>query len=135
MTVFALQTKWGKCKLSCVRKLTTDIQQGCSTMNKSLRTSRRLILLATLFALPVAAGTSRIYVTNHAETTISVIDPATNKIVQELKGIEAPEGVNFSADGKLVYATQTGEDVLTVMDRKSGKVVKKVPLSGIANDV
>ncbi len=104
-------------------------------MNTSLRTSRRLILLGALFALPAAAGTSRIYVTNHAGTTISVIDPATNKIVQELKGIEAPEGVNFSADGKLVYATQIGEDVLTVMDRKSGKVVKKVPLSGIANDV
>ncbi len=90
-----------------------------------------LILCAT----PLAAKTSRIYVTNHAGTTISVIDPTTNKIVSEIKDIEAPEGVNFSPDGSRIYITEIGENVLKVLDRKSGKLIKKVPLSGIANDV
>ena len=95
----------------------------------------QLIIFVALCAMPLTASTSRIYVTNHAGTTIQVIDPVTNKIVQEIKDIEAPEGVNFSPDGSRVYITQIPEDVLTVLDRKSGKLIKKVPLSGIANDV
>ena len=40
------------------------------------------VLLVTLFAaMPLAAATARIYVTNRGGTTISVIDPATNKVV------------------------------------------------------
>jgi len=104
-------------------------------MNRRLRVFGRLNILAMLCAMPLAASTSRIYVTNHAGTTIQVIDPATNKVVQEIKDIEAPEGVSFSPDGSRVYLTQIPEDVLTVLDRKSGKLIKKVPLSGIANDV
>ena len=93
------------------------------------------LLLGMLFAaVPLVAATSRIYVTNRGGTTISVIDPATNKVVEVIKGIESPEVIRFSPDGSRLYITSRSEDVLDVRDRKSGKTIKKVPLSGWAND-
>src|SRR5215472_690826 len=87
-----------------------------------------------LVAMPLAAATARIYVTNRGGTTISVIDPATNMVVQTIRGLESPEVVRFSPDGSRLYIGLRSEDNLYVMDRKSGKTIKKVPLSGWAND-
>src|ERR1700688_41667 len=94
----------------------------------------RLLLGMLVAAVPLAAGTARIYVANRGGTTIDVIDPATNKVVEVIKGIESPEVVRFSPDGSRLYITSRSEDVLDVRDRKSGKTIKKVPLSGWAND-
>jgi YVTN family beta-propeller protein len=93
-----------------------------------------LLLGVVLVAMPLAAATARIYVTNRGGTTISVIDPATNKVVEVIKGIESPEVVRFSPDGSRLYIASRSVDVLDVIDRKSGKSIKKVPLSGWAND-
>jgi YVTN family beta-propeller protein len=93
------------------------------------------LALGSLFAgLPLAAATARIYVANRGGTTVDVIDTATNKVVETIKGIESPEVVRFSPDGSRLYITSRSEDVLDVRDRKTGKVIKKVPLSGWAND-
>jgi YVTN family beta-propeller protein len=93
-----------------------------------------VLLGMLLVTIPLAASTVRIYVVNSAGTTIDVIDPATNKVVQVIENIEAGEVARFSPDGSLVYITRGTEDALDVMDRKSGKYIKKVPLSGWAND-
>ena len=105
-----------------------------ATMKRCFSGFRHMGVLWMLAAMPVAAGTARIYITNHAGTTIQVVDPATNKVVQEIKDIEVPESVHFSPDGSRVYITNGAENVLTVLDRKTGKQIKKVPLSGHAND-
>ncbi len=107
-----------------------------TTMKRDFRGRRGVWLLLALLlaAVPLVAATARIYVTNRGGTTISVIDPATNKVVDVIKGIESPEVVRFSPDGSLLYIANRSVDVLYVMDRKSGKYIKKVPLSGWAND-
>src|SRR5258708_15943857 len=107
-----------------------------TTMKRDFRGRRGVWLLLALLlaAVRLVAGTSRIQVTNRRGTTISVIEPATNKVVEEIKGIESPEVVRFSPDGSLLYIANRSVDVLYVMDRKSGKYIKKVPLSGWAND-
>src|ERR1700730_11724568 len=83
-----------------------------------------------LMALPLSAKTFRVYVTNHAGDTVDVIDPATNKIVQVIEGVEVPHDVGFSPDGSRVYLSIESENVLDVVDRKNGKIVKKVALRG-----
>ena len=98
------------------------------------RKNVRLLICLLFAAVPLAASTARIYVANRGGTTVDVIDPATNKIVEVIKGIESPEVVRFSPDGSRLYITSRSEDVLDVRDRKSGKTIKKVPLSGWAND-
>ena len=96
-------------------------------------------LMAILFSFVVrpaaAAGTSRIYVTNSAGDTVTVVDPVTNKVVQTISGIEVPHGVNFSKDVKQVYISNESESVLDIVDQKSGKIVNKVPLSGHPNNI
>src|SRR5437867_12658002 len=55
-------------------------------------------------AIPLAAATDLIYVTNRGGTTIDVIDARTNKVVQSIGNIESPEVVRFSPDGRLLWA-------------------------------
>src|SRR6201998_4541587 len=88
-----------------------------------------------LLAMPLAAATSRIYVTNNAGTTISVIDPATNKVVETITGIEVPESVHSSPDGSRLYISNGSENFVDVLDRKTRKPIKRVPISGLANDL
>src|SRR3989442_9894021 len=84
---------------------------------------------------PSSGETVRIYVTNSAGDTIDVIDPATNKVVQVIRGIELPHGIAFSPDGTRVYVSNESESVLDVVDRKSGKIEKKISLSARPNNL
>jgi len=78
---------------------------------------------------------SLIYITNSAGDTIDVIDPETNKVMQVIRGIELPHGVNFSSDGKRVYVSNESESVLDVVDRESGEILRKIPLSARPNNI
>src|SRR5215470_4950926 len=102
-----------------------------------MKTHRGCLVLAgaliALSAAPAAAGPVRIYITDSAADTVHVIDAATNKVVQVIRGIEAPHGVTFSPDGARVYISNESTDSLDVVDRKSGRIIKKVTLSGHPN--
>jgi YVTN family beta-propeller protein len=52
-----------------------------------------------------------------------------------IHGIELPHGITFSPDGARVYVSNESESVLDVVDRRSGKILKKVPLSGRPNNI
>src|SRR5215472_2964408 len=93
------------------------------------------VLAVALASLPASAATVRIYITNSAGDSIHVVDPTTNKVVQEVKGIEGAHGVNFSPDGARVYVSNEETSSLDVFDRKSGKLIKKVPLSDRPNNI
>src|ERR1700674_794447 len=82
-----------------------------------------------------SAPITRVYVTNSASDTIDGIDPATNKVVQVIRGIELPHGIAFSPDGSRIYVSSEAESVLYVVDRKSGEILKKIPLSNRPNNL
>src|SRR5437016_14370207 len=82
---------------------------------------------------PSSAATAWIFVTNSAGDTIDVIDATTNNVVQVIRGIELPHGIAFSPDGTRVYVSNESESVLDVVDRKSGKIEKKISLSARPN--
>src|SRR5215831_2966589 len=96
-----------------------------------------LLTILVLATAPVAsnADTVRVYVTNSAGDSVDVVDPATNKVVQEFKGPEAMHGVAFSPDGARVYVSNEHERTLDVFDRQDGKLVKQVPLSDRPNNI
>jgi len=77
----------------------------------------------------------RIYVTNSAGDTIDAIDPATNKVVQVIRGIELPHGIAFSADGSRIFVSNESESVLDVIDRTSGDILRKIALSDRPNNL
>jgi YVTN family beta-propeller protein len=76
-----------------------------------------------------------IYVTNSAGSTIDVVDPATNTVVQVIRGIELPHGVNFSPDGARVYISNESESLLDVINRENGEILKRIRLSGRPNNI
>ena len=96
---------------------------------------RCLPFALALAAAPATADKGLVYVTNSAGDNIHVIDPVTNKVVQEIKGIEASHGVAFAPDGKRVYISNEADSTLEVVDQKSGKIVKHIPLSGRPNNI
>src|SRR6202030_441599 len=102
---------------------------------KFFRVLRRAWLLLVIAPIPASAGTVRVYVTNSAGDSIHVIDPANNKVVQQIKGIEGAHGIAFSPDGSRVYVSDEVDSTLDVFDRKSGKRVKKVALSAHPNNI
>jgi len=89
----------------------------------------------SLTALSADAGLVRIYITNSAGDSIHVIDPATNKVVQEIKGIEAAHGIGFATDGSKVYVSNEADSTLDVFDRESGKLIKQIKLSDHPNNI
>src|SRR3954447_9741270 len=84
-----------------------------------MKTKLSLILafsLATTLAL--GAATVRIVQTNAAGDSVMLIDPATNKVVGEIKGIEVNHGAAVAPDGSRFYITNEAESTL---DRVGGQ--------------
>src|SRR6266436_6101509 len=99
----------------------------------------RLMLMCSCFALalaplPAAAETALVYVTNSAGDHVDVINPLTNKVVQQFPIIGA-HGVNFAPDGSRVYISNEQTSTLDVFEQKTGKLMKKVKLSNHPNNI
>ncbi len=93
------------------------------------------ISLSLLLTAPVMASSVRIYITDAAGDSVQVIDPAKNKVVDEIKNIEIPSGVDFSHDGKTIYFSCEGEKTLDFVDRLTGEIIGKAPLTGRPNSI
>ena len=91
--------------------------------------------LSLLLALPLAAGTVRIIQTNSAGDDVSIIDPATNKVVGTINGIEVSHGAAAAPDGSHYYISNEAESTLDVVDPKTLKVTRNIPLSGHPNNI
>src|SRR6266508_1151847 len=95
------------------------------------------VLLASLVCAGAAlqAATVRIVQTNAAGDSVMLIDPVTNKVVGEIKDIEANHGAAAAPDGSRLYVTNEAESTLDVIDAKTLKIVGHVPLSGHPNNL
>src|SRR5271169_349945 len=103
-------------------------------MNQSSITLQ-LRCLGLLLALPLAAATVRIIQTNSAGDNVDIIDPATNKVVGVINGIEVNHGVAVAPDGSRYYISNEAESTLDIVDTKTLKVTRNIPLSGHPNNI
>src|SRR5262244_3559869 len=90
-----------------------------------------------LSALSVHAAGKRVVIvqTNSAGDNVHLIDPATNKIVGTIEGIEANHGAAIAPDGARIYISNEAMSTLDIVDGKTLKVTKQVPLSGHPNNL
>jgi len=101
-----------------------------------MKTKLSLILLFPLTAtLALQAATVRIVQTNAAGDSVMLIDPVTNKVVGEIKGIEANHGAAVAPDGSKFYITNEAESTLDVANAKTLTVTKHIPLTNHPNNV
>lgn len=91
--------------------------------------------LLILLALPLTAGTVRIYVANSAGNNITIIDPGSNKVAGEIKVSNNPHGIVPSPDKSRFYVSSETENVLDVVDRSTSKVLRRVPIGKRPNNV
>jgi YVTN family beta-propeller protein len=91
-------------------------------------------LLLGLAPLPASAVTSLVYITNSAGDKVDVINPATNKVVQQFPIVGA-HGVQFSPDGSKVYISNEMTSTLDVFEQKTGKLIKAIKLSNHPNNI
>jgi YVTN family beta-propeller protein len=86
-------------------------------------------------ALPLSAASVRILQTNSAGDDVTIIDPATNKVVGSIKGIEVNHGATTSPDGSRYYISNESRSTLEVVDTKTLKITSSIPLSGHPNNI
>ena len=88
-----------------------------------------------LIAASVDASTVRIIQTNAAGDSVMLIDPATNKVVGQIEGIEVNHGAAAAPDGSRFYITNEAESTVDVADAKTLKVIKQIPLTNHPNNI
>src|SRR5262245_53519962 len=93
------------------------------------------ILLCTVSLRAQGNKKVRIIQTNSAGDNVHVIDPATNKVVGVITGIEVNHGAAVAPDGSHIYISNEAESTLDVVDGKTLKVTDHVKLSGHPNNI
>src|SRR3989441_3668450 len=83
----------------------------------------------------IAQGKVRIIQTNSAGDNVHIIDPVTNKVVGVINGIEVNHGATAAPDGRRYYISDEAESTLDVVDTKTLRVIRNIPLSGHPNNV
>ena len=100
---------------------------------------RMCLVLVAVTALCTVSLTAqhkvRIVQTNSAGDNVHLIDPATNKVVGVIEGIEVNHGAGAAPDGSRLYISNEADNTLDFVDAKTLKVTKKVPLSGHPNNI
>jgi YVTN family beta-propeller protein len=102
---------------------------------KSLLTLLSAGTLVGLLSLNAMAQVVRIIQTNSGSDNISLIDPATNKVVGEIKGIPINHGAAAAPDGTKLYFSSEADQTLDVVDSKTFAITSKIKLSGRPNNI
>src|SRR5262245_63219635 len=102
-------------------------------MMKKFVTGVAAVLLCTL---PLTAANRPVIVqTNSAGDSVHLIDPTTNTVIGVIEGIEVNHGATVAPDGTKIYISNEAMSTCDVVDAKTLKVVKQVPLSGHPNNL
>ena len=115
--------------------------QGKNAVSEATLTGTRASSL-TATGNPVAGAASntaglklRIVQTNMAGDNLHIIDPVNNRVVGEVIGIEANHGVAAAPDGSRLYVSNEADRTVDVVDTRTLKVFKQIPLSGPPNNI
>jgi len=93
------------------------------------------VILCAMNAGSAGNRAVRIIQTNSAGDNVDVIDPATNKVVGVIEGIEVNHGAAVAPDGSRIYISDEADSTLDVVDSRTLKVTKRISLSGHPNNI
>jgi YVTN family beta-propeller protein len=81
--------------------------------------------------LIIAPDGRRLYTENEEDSTVSVIDLASRRLLGKIETPRALAGIAISADGGTVVAVDDAEPTLFLIDTARGAVMRTVPLEGV----
>lgn len=105
---------------------------------RTSRTMGRSVLAIGALLLPlggVVAENLRVVQTNSRDSVIHLIDPETQSIVGEIKGIPVNHGVAAAPDGSRLYFTSEAKHTLDVVDTATLEIVEEIPLSARPHNI
>jgi YVTN family beta-propeller protein len=94
----------------------------------------RAFLLLSLWGTAAAAQV-HILQTNSGGDNIHLINPATNQVTGEIKGLPANHGIAASPDGTRLFVTVEGNNTLALVDVKTLAITRSVPLGARPNNI
>jgi YVTN family beta-propeller protein len=96
-----------------------------------------VLALAALFALPLTAQMGRPFIvqTNSAGDSVSLIDPVTDKVAAEIPDSEVVHGAAAAPDGSRLYLSNESTSTLDIVDTRTLRITKKIPLTGGPNNL
>jgi YVTN family beta-propeller protein len=83
------------------------------------------------WGVAVNATSTRTYVTNYNDSSVSVIDTATNRVIAKVRGVGyLPIGIAVNAAGTRAYTANSGDGTVSVIDTATLSVVATIPSVG-----
>ena len=70
-----------------------------------------MTVFAVLLCIAPAFAAERIYVSNERSGDVSVIDPATSKVMATIPVGKRPRGIHATADGRRVFVALSGTPI------------------------
>lgn len=108
-------------------------------MNTSDRRMHSCLTLLAAFLAYLSATHAlaqvRILQTNSRDSSVHLIDPATNEIVGEIGNIPVNHGVAAAPDGSRIYVSGEAETALKVIDARTLELIESIPLSARPNNI
>jgi YVTN family beta-propeller protein len=83
----------------------------------------------------VDSNTSKAYITNSGNDTVSVIDTSSNKQVDEIQVGLFPTSIAFDPNDKKLYIANTGNNTVSVIDTSNETDPRQVSIDSIPYDV
>ena len=93
-----------------------------------------MMLVLCLFASTGVQARTLLYVANSLGDDVSVLDPATQKLVATIKVGSLVHGVCAPADGRKAFVTIESTHLLQIVDTKTNTVTGTIPLPGQPNE-
>src|SRR5207245_9808040 len=75
--------------------------------------------------------TNRVYATNQADNTISVIDGGTNTVIATVPTGNAPHGITVNPVTNTIYVGNRLDNTVSVIDGSTNTVTATIPLPGV----
>lgn len=96
-----------------------------------------LLVLFVSWSVSSTAQTGRTFIvqTNSAGDSVHLIDPSTDRIVNEIPDAEVIHGVAVAPDGSRLYLSNESTTTLDIVDAKTLRITKKIPLTSHPNNV
>src|SRR4029077_10073061 len=103
----------------------------------AMKYSLALVTFGALLAVPLAGQSGKVYIvqTNSAGDSVSLIDPATDKVVAEVPEAEVIHGAAVAPDGSRLYLSDEALDTVDVVETKTMRITKRIPLTGRPNNL
>ena len=105
------------------------IDATTDTVTQNIPVGPTVFDLTTVTQVAITPDGKYAYVTSQAGNSVSVIDTASNAIVQTIMVGASPSGVAITPDGAHVYVSNRDSNNVSVIDTSSNTVTATVPIS------